>query len=220
MPILHAPQKVCPPDRLTAFDRARTVTDDHERRRTWLHGFTDDKKLARLVREPAKRLTDFASFGGILTPDLSLHRDMPTYLRKVQVLASRRVGAYYQSRGLNVIVTVRWAEPSDLSFCLQGVPRESCVAVSTHGILRDQDNRFHFQDGLGAMLAELRPVLVIVHGPCPPALFDPFRSACVFVDYPADIRRGRDAARPTRVGLSESHARVIPGLSEGNSRVG
>ena len=211
-PVLAEHGIVDPPDHLTAFNRHTTVKDSGCRRRTFLHGFTDDATLVPFVRNPARMGATFAGFGAILTPDLSVHRDMPLHLRKTQIWTSRQVGAYFQSRGLRVVASVRWGVADDVEYCLVGLPRHSCVAVSTHGVLRDRENRYHFESGLEPMLEGLQPSLLIVHGPRPAGVFDPVERYCRVAAFPADIRRGRDAAaRPGKAGRTNSQQPEIPG---------
>lgn len=186
IPVLAPPIDLCPPAAMIAFDRIAQAVNPAE---TFLHFYVADSKLCRIAVHPEKYVSKFARFAGLITPDFSLLRGMPPHQRIRQVWLSRAVGAFYQAHGLNVIANIRWADRGDFDYCFAGVPVGSVVAVSTHGCMRNVEDRFHFRQGLHELLDYLRPRMVFVHGPMPPIIFDRLMGQAEFRKYPSDIER-------------------------------
>lgn len=153
----------------------------------FVHFFVGDERIECIRRNPGRYVNRLGRYAGLLTPDFSLYRSMAPHQRVSNVWASRAVGAYYQTRGLPVIPTVRWAVPSDYVFCFEGLPEESVLAISTHGCIRSAEDRHYFRSGLAKMVDRLRPALVLVHGAMPDNVFASWRDRVRFHHYPSAI---------------------------------
>lgn len=170
--------------RIEAFTRLRA---DALSPKTAIHGWVDDYKLVPVRQTPGRYLTKFANYAAVVTPDFSLLRGMPRHERIKAVWDSRAVGAFFQSRGLTVIPNIRWATMSDLDFVLEGLPRNSAVAVSTQGLLRDSISRQIFVGGLSTVIQELRPENLIVYGQIPAEVADVTTSCPHLLTFPTNI---------------------------------
>jgi len=62
---------------------------------------------------------------------------MPAYRRKESVGRNREIDYYLQSNGINVIPVVSYAYPRDFEWCLDGLPPNSSVAISTNGSMQN-----------------------------------------------------------------------------------
>lgn len=183
IPQLEPAQHFTAPHQLSAFDKHGQVLD---KRGALLHFYVSDRKLRPLLSNPGRYVSRFADFGGVMSPDFSVYRCMPQHQRIFSVWASRAVGAYYQSHGLLVIPTVRWATPADYEFCFLGLPSNAVVAVSTHGCSRESGDRHYFRHGLIELLGRLSPPTVIVHGPMPESVFHGLAQRATLLHYPSD----------------------------------
>lgn len=184
IPVLGPPRWHGPPESLCAIDKCGSAPNRHT---AFLHGYRADRILEPLARSPSSYVDRFRPFAGLITPDFSLYRNMPRCERAYHTRVSRAVGAYFQSRGFAVIPNVRWADDSDYDYCFLGIPPGSVLAVSAHGCSRSREDRYHFRAGLEAMLTELRPHSVLVHGPMSADLFESVASQTHFTRYPSDI---------------------------------
>ena len=145
----------------TSFVRS----DDCPSHRTSLiHGFVDDTRLKRLLSNPGRHVSRFADHLGVITPDFSIMLGMPIYDRMRSVHLSRYVGAYWQLHGLRVIPNVRWADPNDLEFALEGLPSESTIALSTQSLHSDWLLHKNFEEGLVELLETICPLHIILYG--------------------------------------------------------
>ena len=57
-----------------------------------------------------------------------------------------------------------WAEKETFSFCFDGIPEASIVAVSTVGVKRDDDAFQVWKDGMDAMIDKIKPSVILVYG--------------------------------------------------------
>ena len=71
----------------------------------------------------------------------------------------------------------------------QGVLKRIIVAVSTHGCIRTKEQRRLFKAGLKAMIDELDPTDVIVHGYMPDEVFSEFKDRTRFHRYKSQFEK-------------------------------
>lgn len=181
------------PDVATAFDRRNQVGNPSH---TLLHFYVADSKLLTIRNRPQRFVEDFSRFHALTSPDFSVFRSMPPHQRTFNTWFSRAVGAYFQSRGLIVVPNIRWATVDDLEIAVTGVEPGSTIAVSSHGCLRDEIDRYHFIAGFRRMIDLLEPSAVLLHGRAPSRLFGEFARSTKIVRYAADIDRAHRAEEP------------------------
>lgn len=149
------------PKALCSFDQPSRIISEGD---TGVHFFVHDKKFRNVIINPQTYVGKFMNLGAILTPDLTLTAEMPRWVRLQRTHLSRCVGAYFLSRQLNVIPTLRWVELSDLDFVAEGIPQGSVFAVGAYGNARDSKSRSIFETGLSELVDILNPVGVIIYG--------------------------------------------------------
>jgi hypothetical protein len=134
--------------------------------------FDDDYRFETVWTKPERPLPRLARVGLALTPDFSLWTAMPRALQLFQVYRSRWCGAWMLSHGIGVIPTASWSTPDSHAFAFAGIAEGSVVAVSSVGVLRDRQALRLFAAGYEAMLAAVRPSLVLCYGRLPDGLPD------------------------------------------------
>lgn len=150
------------PKALCSFDQPSRIISEKD---TGVHFYVHDRKFRSVVINPQKYVGKFMNLGAILTPDLTLTLEMPRWVRIQRTHLSRCVGAYFLSRQLNVIPSLRWVELSDLDFVSEGIPQKSVFAVGSYGNSRDSHSRAIFETGLIELIDTLNPVGVLIYGP-------------------------------------------------------
>lgn len=149
------------PESLCAFDQLSRASKPHE---TALHFYRADEKFQAVVSSPEKYVERFAQFKAVLTPDCSMTQGMSPSKRAHQTLLSRAVGAIWQSRGLNVIPTLRWFDSDDYDVVLCGLNPGGIFAISSYGCMRDSYLRRNFEDGAREIVSHLRPISLLFYG--------------------------------------------------------
>jgi hypothetical protein len=130
------------------------------------HFFLDDYRFERVWNRPSVYVPRLRQFPVVLTPDFSLYTDWPLSVNLWNIYRSRWLGRYWQEHGITVIPTVGWAGESSFSFCFQGIPVGSTVALSPPDI-RSSDVLYKFLAGFQEMLRRVRPIAVWSYGTLP-----------------------------------------------------
>lgn len=129
-----------------------------------LHFFLDDYQFERLWRAPEQYLDILKEYQCVLSPDFSLYMNMPLAMKIWNVYRSRLLGHWWQEQGLIVIPTISWAEADTFSFCFDGIPQGSIVAVSTIGVKKQDDAFRVWKNGMDAMIEKIHPKIILVYG--------------------------------------------------------
>ena len=130
------------------------------------HFFLDDYRFERVWNRPSVYVPMLSQYRVVLTPDFSLYTDWPLSVNLWNIYRSRWLGRYWQEHGITVIPTVGWAGESSFSFCFQGIPVGSTVALSPPDV-RSSDVLFKFLAGFQEMLRRVRPIVVWSYGMLP-----------------------------------------------------
>lgn len=157
-----SPYQGDPPDFLLPW--TQRVRSDRKLSRSARHFFLDDYRFESLWTSPNRYLDRVRETGYLLTPDFSLWTDQPVATQIWNTFRNRWMGVLWQREGADVIPTVSWSDARSYDFCFLGIPQRSVVAVSTVGIVRNQEARKLFIQGYEEMLRRLDPRLVIIYG--------------------------------------------------------
>ena len=134
-----------------------------------MHFWRDDHRFERIWNRPWDTLPTIQRAGWVLTPDFSVYREWPLAIQIYNTYRNRWCGAFWQEQGVTVIPAVSWALPPSYAFAFAGIPPGSVVAVAARG-LRSRETRAWFTRGYQALVEQLQPSLVLVHGTLPPDL--------------------------------------------------
>jgi len=153
------------PEALLPFNYAKTATE--EDRGKWLHFFIDDYQFERLWNSPERYLELIRGFAGVLSPDFSLYMDMPYPMQRWNEYRRRALANYWQRNGVDVIPTLSWTDSGSYTFCFDGLPKGSTVAVSTVGAVRGEESMRIWRAGMAEAVRRLEPSCVVLYGPEP-----------------------------------------------------
>lgn len=170
-PILFPTSQI--PNRLIVFSKALRSKDFDQ----WVHFYSDDATFERLWRNPVKYLPILKEFNGVILPDFSLYRDMPFAMQIWNIYRSRAIGHWLQSNGVNIIVNIRYGDERTYQICCDGVPRNSVIAIGTHGTMKNRADRSILLDGLDIVVKRLQPSDIVIYGTAPDKYFLKYRSA-------------------------------------------
>ncbi len=185
IPVLADMKNTQIPKELVPFNKARTKKD----KRGYVHFYIHDKGFACVLNNVKRYIQLFRQYDGIITPDPTMGINNSLCLLKVSTYFNRAIGFYCQRNGIPVIPNIRWTNEKSYSFCFLGVPKNSIVAVSTHGCCRSKVEKELFRDGLYKMIEELEPIGVIVYGHMPKEVFEGFEEKTRFYRYPSEFEQ-------------------------------
>lgn len=155
-PSTFVPQSLFPYDERRKYTKGdgtiHFFVDDIEFEHTWL-------RAARPPHVPAI----IEKAGSAITPDFSLYADWPLAVQVWQTYRTRLLGAFWQECGIEIIPSVSWSTRSSYSFCFDGIPGKSVVAIATMEI-GCAESRKLFLQGLKEMIYRCMPTVILIYG--------------------------------------------------------
>lgn len=151
------------PGRLIGFNYAKSMPEKNKKG-AGCHFFIDDYQFERVWTSPARYLDVLRGYDCVLTPDFSLYMDMPLPMMAWNRYRSQALGLYWQREGLVIVPTLSWAGPDSYTFCFEGVPSGSTVAVSTVGVKGDEMALSVWRAGMAEAMKLLHPSRVLLYG--------------------------------------------------------
>ena len=130
----------------------------------WIHFYEYDQIVERIWKAPYKYLPYLMRFNGVILPDFSLFRDMPLVMQMYNILRSRMIGCWLHDNGIHVIVNIRFADYRTYKLCCIGAPRNSTIAIGTHGCMKSLESRKILEDGLTYVFSRLQPKNLVIYG--------------------------------------------------------
>ena len=129
-----------------------------------IHFYLDDYQFERVWNVPEKYLPILKKYDFVFSPDFSLYLDMPKPLQIYNVYRSRLLGAYWQSEGINVIPTLSWSDENSFDFAFDGLEKGGTVTVSTVGILKNEQAKEIWTNGMTEMIKRVNPKKILIYG--------------------------------------------------------
>ena len=122
-----------------------------------------------------------------MSPDCSMLIGQSKCLQQTNVYFNRAVGFYLQKNGIPVIPNIRWSDEQSFDFCFLGVPKNTIIAMSTHGCIRSKKQKQLFAEGIRRAIDILQPSAIIIHGHMPDEVFSDFTSIVPFYRFPSEF---------------------------------
>ncbi len=154
--------------------------------------YVDDHKFVGkhgVWEEPQRALKILRHFAGVITPDFSTCQDFPDPEKRIAIYRTRVLGYFWGRNGIAVINNVRWGTPETYSYCFDGIPKNSIVAVPTvGGSPRKLENRRRFEEGLAKMVRVLSPRIILVYGSANFPCFEKLKEQGILIrSYPSKM---------------------------------
>lgn len=128
-----------------------------------VHFFLHDYQFERVWNYPDRYTEVLSKFAFVLSPDFSPYSDMPRALKIYNVYRNRWCARYWQEFGIKVIPTITWSDEDSLSYCLNGVPKHSTIAISTMGEGR-WSNWISLRTNWQRVINTLEPDTILLYG--------------------------------------------------------
>jgi hypothetical protein len=186
VPILRVTHSV--PDKLIPFNFVLSAAADND---SYVHFFIDDYMFERVWRNPERYLKCLSKYKGIIAPDFSLFIDMPLAMQIWNLYRNRVIATYYAQSGIDVIPCAGWSDERSYSFCFEGMPKYSTVAISTNGCLSSKQSLYYFTKGFNKMLEILEPTTILNYGRPAKQAFDGCKTRIVQFDSYSQTLKGR-----------------------------
>jgi hypothetical protein len=185
VPVLRKFDSELLPKHLVAFnDRGRGQSPED----TGIHFYKRDQTFSSVVLNPLGWVDRIFDYKCVLTPDVTLSAHMPKWQRVRNTVYARAAGAVWQSRGIEVLPSLRWVSSNGYDFVMSGLAPGTCFAVSTYGILNDPEKTRDFSNGLKHFQRELKPQEILIYGRVGPQLLDELQTETQVRILPSGFR--------------------------------
>lgn len=166
---------------LTPFNK---IKGDQDRAFKTIHFTMHDFEFERLWKFPFRYLKIFREYDGVIGPDFScfIEEDKLKVVNIWNVYRNRVVDNFLQQMGIDVIPTVVFGSLADLSWALEGIPKNSNICIPTVGAIQGE-KRQDFIQCFEKVIQILNPSKVIVIGSLPQEL-EKYRDIIVQFDSP------------------------------------
>lgn len=182
MPIVEPYNASWMPLRWVGFNSSKTTEHPGEK---GVHFYVDDYQFDRLWKTPWLYLQRLRRFRCVISPDFSLYVDMPLPMKMWNVYRNRLLAAWWQGEGLEVIPNVSWSDPDSYSYCFDGLPSHSVIAIGSMGANAHGLTRYLWLQGYRMAVELLAPTLILRYGERVPGE-DEGRS--IYIDNPVTRR--------------------------------
>lgn len=132
-----------------------------------MHFFVRDSHFANSLWQNLERKTiSLSKFDVLFAPDYSLFVNPPLpFVNKMSIYKSRFCGAYWQQCGFNVISTATYGDVNSFSYCFEGLPEESIIAIGNETVrLRNSASVELWRLAVLELERQKCPTLIIVYG--------------------------------------------------------
>ena len=130
-----------------------------------LHFFTDDYKFYNAITNKLEQTTyKIIDYDYIFAPDCSLYVDGIKQDNLRAIYYSRFAAAYWQNCGLNVIPVASWGNANSLSYCFEGLPKNSVIAVCGIGHSFCHEACTLWKYAIQELVKQISPTTLIVYG--------------------------------------------------------
>lgn len=165
IPILNGTSEI--PDELVLFSKAKNFYINKK----WICFYEDDSKIECIWNSPRKYLEIMKRARGVILPDFSIFRDMPLVQQNWNIYRSRAIGTWLESKGVEIIPNLRWADSRTYETCCLGIKENSTIAIGTHGIVKKTEERKQLIQGLDYVIDRLSPKNIVIYGTAPKNIF-------------------------------------------------
>lgn len=148
------------PNNFLPFNQALSSTDFD----SCVHFFIDDYQFERIWRLPERYLSVLKRFRCLMAPDFSLFVDVPRAVNVWNVYRNRVITKWLQNNNVSVIPCVSWGNADTLSFCFDGIPNNSILAIGRTAYGRNPSQSDLFFYGLQRLVELKRPKHILLYG--------------------------------------------------------
>lgn len=153
-----------------------------------LHFFLADYRFEYVWNNPEKYVEALRQYKAICMPDFSVYTNMPKAMKIWNCYRRMWLSKYYQDMGLRIIPAPVWADDESFEYCFDGMPRGSCLCISSVGCVQNPKVRKQFLKGFKETVERLEPTQIILYGNEPDGLRDIYQGDMVRVMPDMDKR--------------------------------
>lgn len=149
---------------LLGFNYATNPQNMIDKEDRFIHFFLADGCFAKIWDNLEYYEGILNQYRGIIMPNFSMYTTMPRAMQIWNCYRNMWLASYYQQHGITVIPSIQWSDEESFEYTFDGMPRHSCLCVSSVGCVQNPQVRQLFNQGFRRALKELEPTQLIVYG--------------------------------------------------------
>ena len=158
IPILKRNQLI-PRNVISFTERSVRAKQEH-----WIDHFVDDINFECVWKMLETYIPIYSKFAGVIGTDFSLYPNLPKAQCMWNCTRNRIIDYRLQSVGIPLIPTASWYSESSLQWCLDGLPDNSSIAISSNGCKNNPYSMKMFLYGVKALQELKTPFRLIICG--------------------------------------------------------
>lgn len=131
---------------------------------SFVHFFLPDHLIERVWNNPDYYAAILGNYKGVIQPDFSQYVGMPRVMLIWQHYRRMWLAKYLENAGLPVIPAPCWSDEASFEYCFEGMPKNSCLCISTVGCMKNPYVKERFLRGLDEVFKQLAPSQAILYG--------------------------------------------------------
>ena len=159
------------PKNIIPFDKSKEVKN---RKDYYVCFYCADETFNRIYTYPVKYLRYLSTFAGVITPDWSIHEDLPIIKQKENMNKNLEIAYYYGSNGIRIIPNIRTGTDRIKEEYYKAIPKHSTIAIGTYGFIKTIEEHENFDAYIEDIVYYLAPRDVVVYGATPKRVFDKY----------------------------------------------
>lgn len=159
--------------------------------KTFICFYEPDDTFERIRKNPRRYLNFFKRTAGIIGFDYSVHSDMPIIKQKSQMNDNISLTYYYGSNGIPIIPNIRCGIDELIPEYLETIPKQSIVAVGTHGFIKTKREKCEWYCFLDTIIKKIMPRKIIIYGTLYGKIFEDIKQKQEFVLYDSWLTKRR-----------------------------
>ena len=159
------------PKKIIPFDKSREIKN---RKDYFVCFYCADETFNRIYAYPKKYLNYLKSFAGVITPDWSIHEDLPIIKQKENMNKNLEMAYYYGNNGIKIIPNIRVGTDRLKEEYYSALPKNTTVAIGTYGFIKTIDEQENCDAFIEDVIYYLSPRAIIVYGAMPKRTFQKY----------------------------------------------
>lgn len=156
------------PKKIIPFDKSKEVKN---RKDYYVCFYCADESFNKVYIHPKRYLKYLSGFAGVITPDWSIHEDLPIIKQKENMNKNLEIAYYYGNNGIKIIPNIRVGADRIKEEYYDAIPKYSTVAIGTYGFIKTIEEQDIFDACIEDIIYYLKPQDVVVYGAMPKRVF-------------------------------------------------
>lgn len=160
MPILQ-PYRGVVPERFVPFVQCSKAKDKEN---SAVHFYLNDPQFLCIQNNPDKYIDILNQFRCVIGLDYSQYIDMHFATRMYNNYLNKVISAYLQNCGVDVVPNVTWSLPDSYTYCFDGYPKHSIIAINSTAIKSNHASIYFWRQGYERAIDILEPTMILRYG--------------------------------------------------------